>query len=80
MTIDLAVLAAKRAAELGIGAIAIFPVTPQEKKRKTASMPWPRQISFAGDARAIRDATKDTIGIVCDVALDPYTTHGQDGI
>lgn len=80
MTMDVAVSASQRAVELGIGAIAIFPVTPQEKKTEDGRHAVAPDNLICRATRAIRDATQDKIGIVCDVALDPYTTHGQDGI
>ena len=80
MSIDLAVSAAVRATALGVGAIAIFPVTPQEKKSEDGRHAVDPDNLICRATRAIREATKDSIGIVCDVALDPYTSHGQDGI
>jgi porphobilinogen synthase len=80
MSIDLAVSASKRAAELGVSAIAIFPVTPQDKKSEDGRQALDPNNLICRATRAIRDATQDKIGIVCDVALDPYTSHGQDGI
>jgi porphobilinogen synthase len=80
MSIDLAVHASQQAAALGVGAIAIFPVTPQEKKSEDGRHAVDSSNLICQATRAIREATQDRIGIVCDVALDPYTSHGQDGI
>jgi porphobilinogen synthase len=80
MSIDLAVEASKQAVTLGIGAIAIFPVTPQEKKSEDGRHAVAPDNLICRATRAIREATNDSIGLVCDVALDPYTSHGQDGL
>ena len=72
-------LPAANAAELGIPAIALFPVVPTERKSADAE-----EASDPGNliCRAIRAVKADVpdIGIMCDVALDPYTDHGHDGI
>ncbi|MDP9066340.1 MAG: porphobilinogen synthase, partial [Pseudomonadota bacterium] len=65
--------------ELKIPAIAIFPVTPVEKKTLDARESWnPQGIA----QQAVRAVKKEfpTLGVITDVALDPFTTHGQDGI
>ncbi|MCY3005313.1 MAG: porphobilinogen synthase [Planctomycetota bacterium] len=80
MSIDLAVRAAERAAGLGIGAVAIFPVTPAQKKSPRGDEALVAENLICTATRAIREKCKDSLGIVCDVALDPYTTHGHDGI
>jgi porphobilinogen synthase len=64
---------------LGIPAIALFPVTPTEKKTPDARESWnPDGIAQA----AVRAVKKEFpgLGVITDVALDPYTTHGQDGL
>ena len=70
---------AKKAESLGIPAIAIFPVTPQECKTEDGE-----EASNPNNlvCRAVREVVRATsnIGIICDVALDPFTTHGQDGL
>jgi len=68
-----------RAADLGIPAIAVFPVTPADCKTEDGeeALNPDNLINRAG--RAIRAAGID-IGLIADVALDPYTTHGQDGV
>ena len=80
MSVDLAVNAAERAAELGIGAVAIFPVTPVAKKTERGDEALVAENLICSATRAIRQKCQDRLGIVCDVALDPYTTHGHDGI
>lgn len=80
MSIDLAVTAAERAVELGIGAVAIFPVTPVAKKTDRGDEALVAENLICSATRAIRQKCQDRLGIVCDVALDPYTTHGHDGI
>jgi porphobilinogen synthase len=80
MSIDLAVNAAERAVELGIGAVAIFPVTPVSKKTERGDEALVSENLICSATRAIRQKCQDRLGIVCDVALDPYTTHGHDGI
>ena len=80
MSIDLAVEAAQQAAQLGIGAVAIFPVTPASKKSDRGEEALNSENLICKATHAIRSSCKDSIGIVCDVALDPYTSHGHDGI
>jgi porphobilinogen synthase len=79
LSVDLLVEAAHEAAELGIPAIAVFPVTdPKDKSPEGAEATNPENLVCRA-VRALR-AKKVSIGIVCDVALDPFTTHGQDGL
>jgi porphobilinogen synthase len=80
LSIDLVAQAAEEAANLGIGAIAIFPVTPQEKKTEDGRHACDSKNLICEATRAITARTGSRIGIVCDVALDPYTSHGQDGL
>lgn len=80
MSIDLAVQASEKACELGIGAVAIFPVTPQSKKTDCGKEALCEENLICTATRAIRQACGEKLGIVCDVALDPYTTHGHDGL
>lgn len=79
LTIDLLVSAAKEAESLGIPALALFPVVPLEKKSETADEAWNPDNLVCEAVRAIKAATSN-LGIICDVALDPFTTHGQDGL
>lgn len=79
-SVDRLVEQAKKAIDVGIPAIALFPVTLAELKTEDG-----RESANPGNlictaTQAIRDACGDQLGIVCDVALDPYTSHGQDGL
>lgn len=79
MSVADTVQAAKEAAGLGIPAVALFPVIPQEKKSEEADE------AINADnilCRAIRAMKKEVpgIGIIGDVALDPYISHGHDGL
>jgi porphobilinogen synthase len=80
LSIDLATQAAERAASLGISAIALFPVTPSEKKSDDGKHATDPDNLICQATRSISKAVGSSIGIVCDVALDPYTSHGHDGI
>ena len=79
LSVDRLVEAAQQAAELGIPAIAIFPATPQELKTSDGDEATNPDNLICRSVRAIKKLGLD-IGVVCDVALDPYTTHGQDGV
>ena len=63
----------------GIKAIALFPATPQELKSADAKEAFNPDNLVCRAIRAIKKEIPD-LGIICDVALDPYTTHGHDGI
>ena len=79
-TIDRIVQHAEAAVRLGIPAIALFPVTPIERKSPDGEESTnPDNLIFAA-TRAVRQVVGERLGIVCDVALDPYTSHGQDGL
>lgn len=80
MSVDLALHGAEQAAELGISSVAIFPVTPAEKKSDDAKHAFDPDNLICRATRAITEKLGSGIGIVCDVALDPYTTHGHDGL
>lgn len=79
LSIDQLVKEAKLYASLGIPAIALFPVTPMEKKSLAAEEAWNPDGLAQRAVKAIKDAVPD-LGVITDVALDPFTTHGQDGI
>ena len=79
LSIDLAVTAAREARDLGIPVIAVFPNTPPEKRSADGGEALNRDNLVCTAVRAIKDAVPD-IGIMTDVALDPYTTHGHDGL
>jgi porphobilinogen synthase len=79
LTIDLAVRAAEEAAALGIPVIALFPcMDPALKSEDGREALNPANLV----CRAVRAIKREVpeIGVLCDVALDPYTTHGHDGV
>ena len=78
-TIDRLVETAKKAADLGIPALAIFPVTPAEAKSEDGDEAVNPDNLINRAMRAVKQANV-SIGLVADVALDPYTKHGQDGV
>ena len=78
-SVDLAVRKAKEAAGLGIPAIALFPNTQQELRTADAREALNANNLICRALRAIKAAVPE-IGIMCDVALDPYTSHGHDGL
>ena len=71
---------AREAVALGIPAIALFPNTPAEKRSADGREALNPDNLACTAIRAIKDALGDQIGILADVALDPYTSHGQDGL
>ncbi|MET0086421.1 MAG: porphobilinogen synthase [Sedimenticola sp.] len=79
MSIDLLVKEAKEACNLGIPAMALFPVTPMEAKSLDAAEAFNPDGLAQRAVRALKDAVPE-LGVITDVALDPFTTHGQDGI
>ena len=79
LSVDLAVEAAQEAEALGIPVIALFPNTDDEKKTADGREAVNPENLVCRAVRAIKK-TVPGIGIMCDVALDPYTTHGHDGV
>ncbi|RLB48524.1 MAG: porphobilinogen synthase [Deltaproteobacteria bacterium] len=79
LSIDLVVKAVGNAKSLGIPAVAVSPVKTTEPKTQDGDEATNPDNLVCRAVRAIKDA-HDGIGVICDVALDPYTTHGQDGI
>ncbi len=79
LSLDLLLEEVKELVALGIPAIALFPVIAQEAKSLDASAAWDADGLVQRTVRAIK-AIAPELGIITDVALDPYTTHGQDGI
>ncbi len=65
--------------ELGIPALALFPVVPQHKKTPGAEEAWNENGIACRAVRALKERFPE-LGVITDVALDPYTSHGQDGI
>ena len=79
LSIDLLVQEAREAHALGIPALALFPVTPPSAKSEDAAEAFNPDGLAQRAVRAIKDALPD-LGVITDVALDPFTTHGQDGL
>ena len=79
LSVDLLVEAVARAAELRIPAVAVFPATDPGLKNEAATEALNPENLVCRAVRAIK-AAKLEIGVICDVALDPYTSHGQDGL
>lgn len=79
ISIDLLVKEAQEAFKLGIPAMAIFPVTPQSAKTDKAEEAWNPDGLAQRAVRAIKAAVPE-LGVITDVALDPFTSHGQDGL
>lgn len=79
-TTDLLLPQIERAIDSGIPAIALFPVTPVDRKTNDGREALNPDNLMCSAVREIRARFGDSIGIVCDVALDPYTSHGQDGL
>lgn len=79
LSIDLAVEQARVAADLGISALTIFPVTPDSAKSLDAAEAYNPDGLAQRTFAAIKQAVPN-IGLMSDAALDPFTTHGQDGI
>ena len=79
LSIDLLLKEAAELVELGIPLIALFPVTPSEKKTLMAEEAYNADALAQRAVRALKEAFPD-LGVMTDVALDPFTTHGQDGI
>jgi porphobilinogen synthase len=79
LSVDLAVGAAEEAAQLGIPVIALFPYTDPAKKTADGREALNANNLVCRAVRAIKRAVPE-IGVLCDVALDPYTDHGHDGL
>ena len=79
LSVDLVVEAAKEAASLGIPVIALFPQTPASLKSEDGREALNQNNLVCRAVRAIKQAVPN-IGVLCDVALDPYTSHGHDGV
>jgi porphobilinogen synthase len=79
LSVDLAMQAAEEAAKLGIPVIALFPYTEPSLKSADGREATNEDNLICRAVRAIKRAVPE-IGVLCDVALDPYTTHGHDGV
>jgi porphobilinogen synthase len=80
LSIDGVVKAADEACKLGIPAVALFPVVESKHKSDDARHAFDPDNLACRAVRAIRKQLGDSIGVICDVALDPYTSHGHDGL
>ena len=79
VSIDLLLKEAEALVALGIPMVALFPVTPVEQKSLDAAEAWNPDGLAQRAVRALRERFPE-LGVMTDVALDPFTTHGQDGI
>lgn len=79
LSIDLLVAECQRLVELGIPMVALFPVTPASAKSEMAEAAYDDNGLAQRAVKAIK-AECPELGVMTDVALDPFTTHGQDGI
>ena len=79
LSIDLLLEEATEICRLGIPAIALFPVVGESGKSDTADEAWNPQGLIQRAVRALK-AAQPELGVITDVALDPYTSHGQDGL
>ncbi|HMS20979.1 porphobilinogen synthase [uncultured Sphingorhabdus sp.] len=79
-SVDQIVVRAKEAIELGIPCIALFPNTQADRRSDDGAEALNPDNLMCRAIRAIKQAHGDAIGVLTDVALDPYTSHGQDGL
>ncbi len=77
-TIDHLLPVVEEAVEAGIPALALFPATPSDKKNATGDEAFNPENLICQTIRALKSEFPD-LGLICDVALDPYTDHGHDG-
>jgi len=78
-SLDLLLQDAERCLDLGVPAMALFPVVPQEFKSEDAAAAWHPEGLVPRTVRALKERFPE-LGVVTDIALDPYTSHGQDGL
>ena len=78
-SIDLLLEEAAELVELGVPAVALFPVTPEDQKSLMAEEAYNPDGLAQRAVRALKSKFPE-LGVITDVALDPFTTHGQDGI
>ena len=79
LSLDLLLAEAEQLLDLGIPAMALFPVTPAEKKSAGADEAYNPDGLVQRSVRALKQ-TYPELGVITDVALDPFTSHGQDGL
>jgi porphobilinogen synthase len=79
LSVDLLLREAEALHRLGVPAVALFPVTPTEQKSLDAAEAWNPEGLAQRTVRALKKEFPE-LGVITDVALDPFTTHGQDGL
>jgi porphobilinogen synthase len=79
LSIDLLLTAAAEAAALGIPCVALFPVVAADKRTDDGREAWDPDNLICRAVRSLKAELPD-LGVMCDVALDPYTSHGHDGL
>ncbi|WP_237068610.1 porphobilinogen synthase [Microbulbifer guangxiensis] len=79
LTVDLLAKKAKELVKLGIPAVALFPVVDPAQKSEDARAAYDKDGLAQRAVRTLKDAAPD-LGVITDVALDPFTSHGQDGL
>lgn len=79
LSADLLLKKAETLLELGVSKLALFPVTPQQDKSLTAEAAWDENGLVQATCRLLKKELPEMV-LITDGALDPYTTHGQDGI
>ena len=80
LSVDELLREVEAAVKLGIPVVALFPNTPDEKRSEDAREAFYPDNLVCRAVRAIKAEFGDAIGVMTDVALDPYTSHGQDGL
>lgn len=80
LTIDQLLIEAELLVKYGVPAIALFPVVPLEKKSLSAEEAYNPDGLAQKAIRALKERFGESLGVISDVALDPFTIHGQDGI
>lgn len=78
-SVDLLLLTAARAVELGMPALALFPVVDADRKSLDAAEAWNADGLVPRTIRTLKQHFPE-LGVITDIALDPYTSHGQDGL
>ncbi len=79
-SVDLIAARAREAVALGIPCVALFPNTQADRRSADGAEALNSDNLMCRAIRAIKDACGDNLGVLTDVALDPYTSHGQDGL
>ena len=79
VSLDLLLKQAEQLLKLGVPAIALFPVIPPDKKSASAKAAWNAKGLVPQAVRSLKKNFPE-LGVITDVALDPYTSHGQDGL